>query len=708
MPPLVAITPAIDRRRRPTTMIGLLFIPLALASSPVYADPPGSLVVRVLDRAKNSSVAGASVVVNRRGVPRDRATDADGRVTLDELAAGECAVTVRAAGFARAVHAVVIKPGAAAEAEVQLDPGGSLAGVIRDPDGRPIAGVGLSASPWSGVRVMKYDAREAVTDDEGRYRLDHLAVNTPLMIDVILRDYLDGESVVNLVPGVQEFDLTLQPQPNAGAANGVVVDPQGRPVADATVLNRRHDSVEHRQVRTGPDGRFAFPRIYEDKSAGPNVLVVARGFAPRRVPIAPAVPGRSAEVRVPLEVGHKLAGRVVDAARRPVADVRVFAGNEILGDFDPGQRTTTVDGRFEFDDLPDPATIPTRFDLHHPGFSRLHKQKFPLDAAAPVEVVLAPRAEILGRAVDARTGRPVARFTVRVGFTPFRDDGDPPNILEVTRMVDPGLTFEAADGQFRLANLADRLPLQVTVAAPGYEATTHDRVVAVPAGLARVDEFLLVPVAADQLETYAGRLRDPGGAPLAGVQVRLIAVERFEPDDERRVRADWYSIRNGDLAGRARVARFVKAVTGPDGRFSFAAIPRFHDVTLAWWGDQVATDWLDDLGQAPPGRKADLDLTLAPPSRIVVAVDRGRHPAASMVAIRRDHDNSWGLVPSPAPLGEADLTVANLPAGRYDLELLAPAKPGEPRTRGIGKGLATTTIHLKAGETARVDFAQGK
>lgn len=713
MSPLVV--PATRPDRCPAAIALGLLLALTAPARPAPASAaaearaePGTLAVRVTDRATGATLAGAGVVLDRPEAPRDRRTDAAGAVAFGPLAPGECAVTVRAGGHARATRTVVIPAGRAAEVEIPLDPGASVAGVVRDPSGRPIEGVGFVGSPWSGVRTIRYVGREAVTDRDGRYRLDFLPVGSPIMLDATKRDYVDGERVVTLGPGGATVDLTMAPLPDAGPARGVVLDPAGRPVAGATVINRRHLSVEHRRATTGPDGRFAFDRIYEDKFRGPNLLVKAAGFAPRRVAVPPAAPGEAADLRVALEPGHKVAGRIVDDRGQPVAAVKVFASNEILGDFDGDRRATAADGRFEFDDLPAPDAAPTRFEVQHPEFSALHRHAFPVDAPEPVAVPLEPKGVILGRAVDAGSGRPVAAFTVRVRFSPYREEGDPPAVLESTRLVDPGLRVEAPDGRFRLGDLANRLPLQVTVEAPGYERTTRDRLVAAPADRARPEEFPLNRADDALLETYAGRLRDADGRPLAGVQLRLIAVEHLDPDDERAVRVDWYSIRDGELAGRARVARFLRAVSDADGRFTFPAVPRFHDVTLAWWGDAVAADRRDDLAGLPPEGKRGLDLDLSPPSRIVVAVDRRQFPTARLLAVHREEDRSWGLVPSPLPFDGAELAVPNLPPGRYHLELRGPNPPDQPGGGGgLGVPVAKARVDLRPGQTARVAFPSG-
>lgn len=143
-------------------------------------------------------------------------------VRLEPLTPEDWSLSIVATGFARATRTIPLHPGDDISAEFLLQPGGSVVGVIRDPLGQPLEGVGLSVSSWTGVRVQKYDSREVVSDVGGRYRIDHLPVGTPLMIDLIKRGYFDGEQRVNLAPGLNALDLTLKPRPKRDGVTGLV------------------------------------------------------------------------------------------------------------------------------------------------------------------------------------------------------------------------------------------------------------------------------------------------------------------------------------------------------------------------------------------------------------------------------------------------------------------------------------------------------
>ena len=61
-----------------------------------------------------------------------------------------------------------------------LGPGRNISGVVRDPAGKPIADVGLSARPEGEPRQFVF----VKTDDQGRYRLDNLPLDVTLDVSL--------------------------------------------------------------------------------------------------------------------------------------------------------------------------------------------------------------------------------------------------------------------------------------------------------------------------------------------------------------------------------------------------------------------------------------------------------------------------------------------------------------------------------------------
>ena len=110
--------------------------------------------------------------------------------------------------------------------------------------------------------------------------------------------------------------------PDGGSIVGVVRDHEGRPIAGANLVNQGRSTDQNREARTGADGRFRLDNLFEG-STGKEVLVRAKGQAPRRVKVEPGPRDRPSEVAIDLEAGHAIKGRVVDDKGKPIAGVMV-------------------------------------------------------------------------------------------------------------------------------------------------------------------------------------------------------------------------------------------------------------------------------------------------------------------------------------------------------------------------------------------------
>ena len=147
---------------------------------------------------------------------------------------------------------------------------------------------------------------------------------------------------------VDDADVTVDVAVAVGRkVSGVVVDPDGTPVAGAEVFLRTGDVSIRQLATTGDDGRFDGV----DVPAG-SVLLFAR--APGR---AMRTPVRSEAEEIELQVGPQriggtIVGRVVDAGDRPVkaAQVRVDVTDSWRP---PALARSDDDGRFRIEELPD-------------------------------------------------------------------------------------------------------------------------------------------------------------------------------------------------------------------------------------------------------------------------------------------------------------------------------------------------------------------
>lgn len=257
---------------------------------------------------------------------------------------------------------------------------------LRMEGGSSLYGVSFVRGPEavSGPPFLSATSRE-----DGRYEL---LVFTPGRARVELDSAVGNQRYPGReaqVPDVDRFELDLEISETT--VSGIVVDKgSADPVSNASVRLRRARST------TGPDGSFGVAAELGDQ----QLEVQAAGRKQAVVPLSVGVQGLS-DVRVELERGLELRGRVVDSAGRPAPGVVVVvtdvAGRDLLGYLE-----ALADGSFRFDGLgTGPYTLVAGADL--PGWA---VRGGIASGEEPVTLSLRPGGRIAVRVRDA-DGRPV-------------------------------------------------------------------------------------------------------------------------------------------------------------------------------------------------------------------------------------------------------------------------------------------------------------
>lgn len=186
----------------------------------------------------------------------------------------------RADGWATHFSDVPIAPGATVHhGPIVLEPGGTIVGKVIDETGAPVAGARIvTTSP-----VLSDDAAalqragpelEAIpgrtlplagtrSDDDGNFRLE----GVPAKLRRVWAGHADlrwafSEPIDVPAAGVvRDLVLKLTPFADDDRIDGVVLDPDGDPVALATISYSfdAPDGSGHRYTRSGADGRFEIP-----------------------------------------------------------------------------------------------------------------------------------------------------------------------------------------------------------------------------------------------------------------------------------------------------------------------------------------------------------------------------------------------------------------------------------------------------------------
>jgi len=455
----------------------------------------------------------------------------DGSFVLVGLPAAETiALSVSKDGFASRLVAPIRTPGDGdfTIPRVTLERGLRLTGTVRSAsDVRPLAGAIVTVSPdkplTSGVMSIPGAADvggtfRAEAGARGRFSIGGLAYShyriearAPGHAPAVLRRSFIASR------GRAEIDVSLTLTAAGEQLEGVVVDEDGAPIADASVrAEGPGDGIDSHlmNARSGSDGSFV---LRELTRAPYRIFVNAIGYhLPASVE---ATPG-DAEVRLVLAKNGSIRGRAVLAGGRTPASftVRILRSEGAAGTLRPVKRAIPDGGPGSFvaTDLPPGAYV---VEIESTEAATTESETIELAAGADVTgviVALVSGGTITGRVLDEEGGGLAGASVLLVpgGF-------DPSSATAEVIAMSPHLgraTTSASGGRFRLEHVAaGSFGLRITrssgggtmvldVAVSDSESTDIGDVTVVPGG---------------RLEGVA---LDVEGAPMAGA--RVIAVSR--------------------------------------------------------------------------------------------------------------------------------------------------------------------------------------
>jgi hypothetical protein len=538
--------------RRHVSKVRLILEPVP---DPAPEDSAGhSLVLVALDGQDEKPIPEATVITTVRyqtGQPRARTmlscTDARGecRIALAKPGLASVAVLVQKDGYATMATSWSNRSswpvaGGIPLMElperhvVEMAAARTIGGIVRDPQGRPIAGVEVMVEGYvAEVGGLVSIRPRVLTDSEGRWRaggvvgdIDRLSLgfrhpeyagdnfaNRHLLADQIA-PVLAGEYVVVLNKGL--------------VVRGAVLDEQGNPVPGAAVIlaPRRYGRFcdEYAWAVTDSAGRFRFDCATDDRTdttrdgGSTAVIVESPGHTPmmKQIVVEPNV----APLEFRLKPGRSLALRVVGPDDRPITGAWMV-WHPLLEDprYDQWLADTDEQGRLRISDAPETEV---RMEILKSGYVSI--RDLSLFASSEEHVVkLRPAPCVQGTVADAETGGPIKDFEVGTEFTTAgRQNTSHPSHFQ--------------DGKFTLSfDEAEPTTVQLRISARGYAPTTSESISlegtrALEFKLAK-DSLFQADASArgsacatdDGLAVIKGVVQDPNDRPIPNVRVILLA-----------------------------------------------------------------------------------------------------------------------------------------------------------------------------------------
>ncbi len=283
-----------------------------------------------------------------------------------------------------------------AELRVPLAPGASLAGVVVDDRGEAVAGAvillereDVPLPPWT-----------TETDDEGRFVFDTLD-RGPLGLRVASRGH-GAVARTGVQPDGDSLRITLE---RVGSIAGRVIDENGSPRADATVVVAGSGLWPARQVRSDRAGRFRIPDvppgIYEARAhAGSLVAEPRRGLE--------VGPDSRLFLTFSLRPGAVLTGIIEDSeTHEPIEGAEITVAAEAL-DIAPRAATSDATGRFRVAGL---RSVMHRVSVYAEGYVPVTALEH--SPGQTLTVTLTAGGTLIGVVLDA-DHRPVEGATLEV------------------------------------------------------------------------------------------------------------------------------------------------------------------------------------------------------------------------------------------------------------------------------------------------------
>jgi thiol-disulfide isomerase/thioredoxin/uncharacterized GH25 family protein len=354
----------------------------------------------------------------------------------------------------------------------KLEKGVSIGGIVKNENGEPVPGarVILSGPAPSDVgervrTVVAPNYHAERTDAQGQWHFNEAPRDFEALVFRVLQpEYV---TAVFACEGAEPDDKSVVLLPKAdflaGKAamalghglelSGRVLDPAGKPVADASITRNHEWRNPAATLSTDTNGEF---KIVNLKPGQMYLTIQAKGLAGQTRLLA--LSNQMPELKIEMAPGKVFQGKVVDPAGKPIAGASAQMDRMELGPMEyDWSAVTDGDGRFSWDAAPDGAH-PYYFSAggYHPRTepSRVANGQDQIITLRPA--LDGDKTMIDGRVTDLAAKTPLAPFVVYV------KEYDGPSVSRFQQ------TFTNSDGRYSVSVPSASSAYVITAGAPGH------------------------------------------------------------------------------------------------------------------------------------------------------------------------------------------------------------------------------------------------
>ncbi|MCI0650959.1 MAG: sigma-70 family RNA polymerase sigma factor [Planctomycetes bacterium] len=406
-----------------------------------------------------------------------------GEFAIAGLAPGRYGLIARGQGKRqKIVRKIDVRPGAEAPVDLTMLEGFSIEGTVVDPSGNPVSGaavraeVGMIALAEGGLSfrmeapgmTVETGPIETESDGRGRFLLEGLAPGN----HSVRAEHAQWARAYasEVAAGSRDVELRMA---KGGSISGHVVGPAGESVAGAKVSASEWFGEDDADATTDSAGSFRIDHVAAGKS---RLVVIAEGYPAKHVPGIEVQDGEETQgIRVTLEAGAVIAGKVVDAAGVAIAEAAVAIGSTSREFFIPTHHAKTDEaGRFRISGVK--AGTQLRGHARHPGYLTGKIAEFTAEAGEQElpRIALGAGASVAGRVLD-EDGNPIAGAGVELSKQHSMAGGVIKEAIELELfeggepMLPGKRAVSAHDGTYRIAAI-DAGNYSLKARADGYAA----------------------------------------------------------------------------------------------------------------------------------------------------------------------------------------------------------------------------------------------